>query len=40
MQIEFEAGDSEEYEMEAIWDSPVYANKAKGHLLNFNYLEA
>ena len=40
MQIKFEAGNSEKYKMEAIWDSLVYTNKAKGHLLNLYYLKA
>ena len=28
----FEALDSKEYKIEIIWDSAVYANKAKSHL--------
>ena len=28
----FEAGNSKKYKVEAIWDSVVYANKAKGYL--------
>lgn len=32
--LEFEAGNSKKYEVEAIWDSTVYAKKLKsGHLL-------
>ena len=30
--LEFKAGDNEIYEVEAIWDSAVYANKTKDHL--------
>ena len=40
-QIEFEASnnDSEEYEMEVIWDSAVYAKELEsGHLPGFYYL--
>ena len=33
-ELNFEATDSEEYKVEAIWDSAVYANKSEsGHLL-------
>ena len=39
-ELEFEAGNSEEYEVEAIWDSAVYANEAKGHLSGLYYLVA
>ena len=38
---ELDAGDknSEEYKVEAIWDSAVYGNKSKsGHLPGFYYL--
>ena len=31
-ELDFKAGDSEEYEIEAIWDSAVYAKKLEGHL--------
>ena len=37
---EFEAGNSKEYKMEAIWDCAVYANKAKGYLPSLYYLVA
>ena len=40
IELELEAGDSKEYKVEAIWDSAVYANKAKGHLLDLYYLIA
>ena len=37
--LEFEAGDSEEYEMEAIRDSAVYARESQsGHLPGLCYL--
>ena len=39
-EIDFEAGNSKEYEVEAIWDSTVYANKAKCHLPGLYYLVA
>ena len=38
-QMEFDAGDNEEYEVEAIWDSAVYARESEsGHLLGLYYL--
>ena len=37
-QLEFEAGNSKEYKMEAIQDIAVYANKAKGYLPGLYYL--
>ena len=37
-ELEFEAGDSKEYEVEAVWDNVVYANKAKGHPPGLYYL--
>ena len=39
--LEFNAGDSEEYKVEAIWDSAVYAIKSEtGHLPSLYYLVA
>ena len=38
--IEFEAGNSKEYKVEATTDSAVYANKAKSHLPGLYYLVA
>ena len=38
--LEFEAGNREEYKVEAIWDRAVYANKAEGHLPGLYYLVA
>ena len=38
--LEFKVGNSKEYKVEAIWDSAVYANKAKSHLLGLYYLVA
>ena len=39
--LEFEAGNSEEYKVEAIWDSTVYASKLElGQLLGLYYLVA
>ena len=36
---ELDAGDSGEYEMEAIWDSAIYAKESEsGHLPDFYYL--
>ena len=35
---EFELGNDKEYEVEAIWDNAVYANKADGHLSELYYL--
>ena len=32
-ELDFEAGDKEEYKVEAIQDSAVYARKSEGHLL-------
>ena len=40
MELEFEANNSKEYKLEAIWNSVVYANKAKGHLPSLYYLVA
>ena len=39
-ELEFEAGDSNEYKVEAIWNSAVFANKAKSHLPGLYYLVA
>ena len=40
-ELEFNAGDNEEYEMEAIWDSALYAMELEsGHLPGFYYLVA
>ena len=36
--LEFKTCNSKEYKMEAIWDSTVYTNKAKGHLPGLYYL--
>ena len=36
--LEFEAGNSKEYKVEAIWNSVVYANKAEDYLLGLYYL--
>ena len=38
--LEFKAGDGKEYELETIWKSAVYANKAKNHLSGLYYLVA
>ena len=38
--LEFEAGNSKEYKIQAIWDSAVYASKAKNDLLGLYYLVA
>ena len=35
--FEFEADDNKKYGVEAIQDNAVYANKAKGHLLDLYY---
>ena len=35
---EFETGNSKEYKVETIWNSAVYANKAKSHLPGIYYL--
>ena len=37
-EFEFEASNSEEYKVETIWDSAVYANEAESHLPNLYYL--
>ena len=38
-QIEFDAGDNEEYEVETIWDSAVYARELEsGNLAGLYYL--
>ena len=38
-QIKFDISNDEEYKVEAIWDSTVYARELKlGHLLGFYYL--
>ena len=40
-QLKFEVGDNgEEYKVEAIWDSVVYARKSEGHLPGLYYLVA
>ena len=39
-ELEFEAGDSAEYKVEAIWDSAAYARESEGHLPGFYYLVA
>ena len=39
-ELEFEAGNSKEYEVEGIWDSAVYARKSKSHLPGLYYLVA
>ena len=39
-ELDFEAGDSEEYEVEAIRDSAVYARESEGHLPGLYYLVA
>ena len=36
--LEFEFGKNKEYKVKAIWNSAVYANKAKSHLLGLYYL--
>ena len=37
--MEFDAGDNEEYEMEAIWNIVIYAKESEsGHLSGFYYL--
>ena len=36
--LEFKAGNSKKYKVEAIWDSAVYANKTKGQLPGLYYL--
>ena len=37
---EFKAGDSKEFQVEAIWDYDVYVNKVESHLPNLYYLVA
>ena len=37
-ELEFEVGNSKKYKLKAIWDSTIYANKAKSHLLVLYYL--
>ena len=37
-ELDFEAGNSEEYKVEAIWDSTVYAKESKDHLPKLYYL--
>ena len=37
-ELEFDAGNSEEYKVEEIWDSAVYAKESEGHLLRLYYL--
>ena len=37
-ELEFKAGNSKEYKVEAIWDSAVYVNKAESHLPGLYYL--
>ena len=39
-ELEFETGNSEEYQVEAIWDSTVYANKTEDYLPGLYYLVA
>ena len=39
-ELDFEAGDSKEYKVEAIWDSAVYARELEGHLPGLYYLVA
>ena len=38
--LEFDTGDNEEYKVEIIKDSAVYAKKSEGHLLSLYYLVA
>ena len=38
MKFKIETGNSKEYKVEAIWNSTVYANKAKRHLPSLYYL--
>ena len=40
MKLEFKAGNSKDYKVEATRNSTVYANKAKDHLLGIHYLVA
>ena len=37
-EFKFEASNSKEYKVEAIWDSVVYVNKANGHLPGLYHL--
>ena len=39
-ELDFEAGDSEEYKVEAIWNNAVYAKELEGHLPGPYYLVA
>ena len=39
-ELDFKAGNSEEYKVEAIWDSAVYARDLEGHLPGLYYLVA
>ena len=38
MQLEFEAGNDKEYEIDGIWDSAVYARESAGQLSGLYYL--
>ena len=38
IQLEFEAGDNKEYEVNGIWDSVVYARELAGQLPGLYYL--
>lgn len=39
IQLEYEAGNDEEYKVEGIWDSIIYTRKSEsGHLLRLYYL--
>ena len=38
MQLEFEASDNKEYEVDSIWDSAVYARESAGQLPKLYYL--
>ena len=38
MQLEFEASNDKEYEVDGIWDSAVYARESAGQLLGLYYL--
>ena len=40
MELELKAGDNKEYKVKIIWDSAIYANKAKSHLPGLYYLVA
>ena len=39
-ELKFEAGNSREYKVEAIWDSAVYSKEVKNHLPDLYYLVA